>query len=364
MGTHSTQGTGLGLPNQVQMFEALSHGEAYGRPGVPVDVIETFISRVHLLPGQDGQPGDVYKVKKELDWGWIDYSSLEKRRLSCEKEIFRNARNAPGVYLGVSPIKLTSDGIRLTDRDEGQVLDYAVHMRRLPNESSLSVQIMNGLDLRIAMPEVSSAVARMHQGAELLCGDRSSSFAYMEKLESKINDNASIVDRESVKLGILDQSVVRDLAKTSFTRLYQRLYMRASTGGVRVCHGDLHTGNIWFDQERTVLLDGVEYNDDNTTLDVMQDLAFLGLEFMMQEKPALSDLLFRQYSKSFVEYSDDVVYQFYLAERLLFKAKLILTLDVPDAQQSGDANKIERQMKRARIAVNSAKAILESLTRI
>lgn len=350
------------LPDQTQVFAALSAGAAYGRPDVDVNIIETLISRVHLLPPSHvGVSGDVYKVKKNINWGWLNYSTLEHRKNSCFKEISRNERNAPGVYKGVAGIKLNGDGhIVVDDQNEvdGIVLDYAVHMRRIPNEANLSAQIAAGLDVRTVMPDISEAIARMHSGAEVLCSEASDRDAFMTELCSKIQNNSSLVDREATKLNILEKPQLQNQVERAFLELNATLMDRADAGCVRVCHGDLHTGNIWLEGAQTMLLDGIEFNDDFTTLDVLQDLAFLGLEFAMKQQPQLSDELFKHYARVNPEVSDAAVYKLYLAERLLYKAMLILTLDVPPATGS----EYEKQLNRGRTAVMAVKEVLESLS--
>jgi hypothetical protein len=140
------------------LIDDLSLPEAYNHPVEDVEVIHTHISLVFLA-------GDhAYKVKKPVDLGFLDYTSLEKRRHYCNEEVRLNRRLASGVYNGVVPIVLR--GGRHHVGGEGEIVEYAVSMRRLPASATLANRIANADVSRSQIESIARRLAEFHKSAE------------------------------------------------------------------------------------------------------------------------------------------------------------------------------------------------------
>ncbi|HZT78841.1 MAG TPA: hypothetical protein VFA26_01360, partial [Gemmataceae bacterium] len=119
-----------------ELIAALSRPDAYPHPAGPVEVIHTHISVVFLAGPL------AYKVKKPVNLGFLDFSTLDRRRHFCEEEVRLNRRLAPDVYLGVVPVVRAADGVRV--EGPGEAVEWAVKMRRLPEGATLHERVLRG----------------------------------------------------------------------------------------------------------------------------------------------------------------------------------------------------------------------------
>src|SRR5262245_9292397 len=141
-----------------RMVEALRRPEAYPPPPpTRVALVTTHISWVFLTDH------DVWKLKRPVDYGFLDYTTLERRRHACEEEARLNQRLAPGVYLGVVPVRLGPTGHTLAG--DGPVVDYAVHMRRLPDTASADALLRSGALGHDHLWTVAGVLARFYAAA-------------------------------------------------------------------------------------------------------------------------------------------------------------------------------------------------------
>lgn len=254
-----------------RILAALREPRSYPRGADRVEVIETHISRVHLA-------GDyAYKVKKPVALGFLDFSTLEARRFFCEEELRLNRRTAPELYIGVVPIVEAPGGVRVGG--EGGPLEYAVEMRRFPQDA-----LADGLARRgeLAAPQVdaiAAAVAAFHASIppapdgsehgtpERVTATALASFAQLDVLASNVSERNALGD-------------VRAWTLRKGERLRGTFAVRKRDGFVRECHGDLHLGNIAVLEGRPVLFDCVEFDPVLRWIDVMNEVAFLMMDLL------------------------------------------------------------------------------------
>jgi hypothetical protein len=294
---------------QAQLVERLRDRLAAASPG-DVEVIETHISRV-LLAGEY-----VFKLKKPVSLGFLDFSTLARRRHFAEEEVRLNRRLAPKLYLGVVPITGTLAAPQLGG--DGPVLDYAVQMRRFPQRALLS---------RLALtPEVTDALAEhiadFHGGLPPAAAD--SGFGAPEQVMAPMLENFRMIRGATkpdawlaARLGQLE-----GWTRRRFAELAPELAARRRGGFIRECHGDLHRGNIAVLDGEPVIFDCIEFSPALRWIDTMSELAFLLMDLDHAGEHAQARRLLNAYLMRTGDYAGLAVLRLYMVYRALVRAKV------------------------------------------
>ena len=243
------------------MSEVLDWLRAGAGGAVPAErVVETSIAWVLLFPDR------VLKLKKPVDFGFIDLTTAERRRWACEREVRFNRETAPDLYRGVRAVVRTPGG-GFALGGAGEAVDWVVEMRRFADDALLSARPDISPDFAEALGR---EVARFHGRAAVRPGA-----VGRDALDYVLGSNAFLLRRKADALGA--EAVERLVAATAagFARLGPLLLRRGEQGFVRRCHGDLHLGNIMVEAGRPVLFDCIEFNDVLSEIDVLYDLGFL-----------------------------------------------------------------------------------------
>ncbi|ENZ81520.1 MULTISPECIES: bifunctional aminoglycoside phosphotransferase/ATP-binding protein [Caulobacter] len=225
------------------------------------NTIETSCARVFLIGGS------AFKVKRPVDFGFLDYSTLELRRWALERELTFNRAAAPDIYREVRRLTRAASGDIEID-GEGEIVEYLLEMRRFDQNGVLATQpwaIDDALE-----DSLGRTVARFHAGSALRPnGGGVSALGYT------IRSNANLLRGLAPRLG--KQAVERLVHETDIAleRLGPLLDGRAAEGFARHCHGDLHLGNILIEDGQPILFDCIEFNDTLSDIDIQYDLAFL-----------------------------------------------------------------------------------------
>jgi aminoglycoside phosphotransferase family enzyme/predicted kinase len=223
-------------------------------------VVDTSLARVFLFRDW------VLKLKKPVDFGFVDFTTLEKRRWALERELAFNRETAPDYYRAVLPVVRDAGG-RLSLGGEGEAVEWVLEMRRFPDGAVLADQpgrIDGGLAERLGRE-----IARFHASARRVT-EGGEQIAYV------LASNAQLLRAQVHRLGgaeVLEP--VLAATEAAYGRAAPLLAERARAGFVRRCHGDLHLGNIFLDRGEPVLFDCIEFNDVLSEIDVLYDLAFL-----------------------------------------------------------------------------------------
>lgn len=224
-------------------------------------VIETSCAWVFL------EDERALKVKKPVDFGFLDFSTLEKRRWALSRELAFNKATAPDVYRALRTITRGAAGGFALD-GAGEPVEFALEMRRFDPAAVLS-EHPDDVDGTLA-EALGRAIARFHAGAEVRPGGGG-----VKALGYTIGTNAEHLRVLATELGA--DAVERVIAATdaAFAAASPLLELRRAQGLARRCHGDLHLGNILLEEGRPVLFDCIEFNDLLSEIDVQYDLAFL-----------------------------------------------------------------------------------------
>ncbi|MFM1959730.1 MAG: hypothetical protein RL588_1247 [Pseudomonadota bacterium] len=222
--------------------------------------IETACNRIYLA-------GDTaWKVKRPVDLGYVDFTTLALRREAAEREIAFNTAAAPDIYRRVHAVTRSATGLELDG--PGPAVDYAVEMRRFDEGSVLSAR-PEAVDGALA-EALGREIARLHASAPLRPeGGGAAGLAYT------IDSNAHLLTGLADRLGREEVEAVIAGTAAAFAAAAPLLEARRRSGFTRRCHADLHLGNILLENGRPVLFDCIEFNDRLSDIDIQYDLAFL-----------------------------------------------------------------------------------------
>ena len=280
----------------------------------PVEKVETHISWV-LLAG-----GFAYKIKKAVNLGFLDFSTLEKRRFYCAEELRLNRRLAPDLYLEVVPI--TGSAEQPTLNGSGPAIEYAVKMRRFPQDSLLD-QVLRRGELT---PETIDAIARKiadFHGRVAVSGN-GNPFGTPERIHQPAMENFAHI---RARLGSSPPpKELNELEEWSVREYHARLGVftaRKSQGFVRECHGDLHLGNIVLLEGEVVPFDCIEFNKNLRWIDVISEAAFLAMDLHDRERPNLARRFLNAYLEQTGDYAGLEVLRYYLVYRAMVRAKVV-----------------------------------------
>ena len=248
------------------------------------EVEETHISWVILCKH------DVYKIKKPMVYDFLDFGTLEKRKYFCEQEVLLNNRLTKDIYLGVVPISQTKGNIIIDNNSN--VIDYAVHMRRLPSQKRMDLMLTHGAVDYEHMRQLARVLAEFHQVSEVKTNRP------LDLLEA-VNDLSEFRDYVDDYLGNAYAGLIERTCRFNENFLSHYSYLleaRCKNGFVRDCHGDLHARNIFL-LEEPVIFDCIEFNESLRHIDVLNEIAFLCMDLEAKEFRELSEYFFRVYNK-------------------------------------------------------------------
>jgi uncharacterized protein len=295
--------------DQAQLVSGLLSPEAYPHPVGKVEHLETHISHV-LLAGEYA-----YKIKKPLDLGFLDFSTLEKRHFCCEEELRLNRRLAPDLYLEVTPVTGTQE--RPCMGGSGEVQEYAVRMRRFPQDALLSRR-----EVSVALIDrIAERVAEFHQSIPSVRHD--SPFGEPEAVFFPMQQNFDQIRQflaDPAALGRLDP--LERWTRETFERLRPNLETRRKEGHIRECHGDMHLGNIALIGSELVIFDGIEFNPSLRWIDTTNEVAFFVMDLEQAGRQDLARGFLNRYLELSGDYEGLAVLDFYKVYRALVRAKV------------------------------------------
>jgi uncharacterized protein len=231
---------------------------------------------------------DVYKVKRAIRYPFMDFSTLEKRRLACENEIAVNKMYAPSIYLGAVPITRDDGALRIGG--QGKIVEWAVHLRRFDENSTLDRLAERGELGPDLIPELATMVLESHRRAPVSSGE-----AATAALKAQAGDTLNELARGSDIFPPEQICKFQDAITSQLAALEPLLLRRAERGQVRRCHGDLHLRNIVLIEKRPVLFDAIEFDETIATCDILYDLAFLIMDLWERRLRREANLLLNRY---------------------------------------------------------------------
>lgn len=306
---------------QDEVIAFLSDGATFGVDRV--EVVETHASTVFLA-------GDrAYKLKKDVRYTYLDYSTPELRRVNCEAEVAISGRFAPALYIGVVAVTREPSG-RLALSGSGAPVDWLVVMRRFDQESQFDRMADRGqLDADL-MLRLADRIAAMHEQAQVRV-DRGGVAGLRKAIDITV-DNLRLAVPAALKSERAEHWI--RLALASLDRLTELLERRRQTGHVRQCHGDLHLRNICLLDAEPTPFDAIEFDDSLSTTDVLYDLAFLLMDLVHRGLGGLANYTFNRYFDRRDECDGLSALPLFLSTRAAIRAQVTAAAD---AHRHGNA---------------------------
>jgi aminoglycoside phosphotransferase family enzyme/predicted kinase len=314
-----------------RLIDGLSDPAAYPGPVGAVEVRQTHISAVFLV-------GDyVYKIKKSVNYGFVDFDTLAKRRHYCDEEVRLNRRLAPDVYLGVVPV--TRRDTQLELEGNGEVVEWAVKMRRLPEEATLQNWLQQGKVGDEVIGRLARRIAAFHAQAE--SGERIATYGRFPVVAKNAREN---FEHSAVQVGTTVSKSVFQRARTlteEALALHQALIDRRAEHNIpRDTHGDLRLGHVYYFPNRDppgdlVVIDCIEFNERFRFADPVSDMAFLYMGLVYQGRRDLADAFAKAYYSSSQDNEGRVLLPLYTSYRAAVRGKVEgLKLARPEMSES------------------------------
>lgn len=310
---------------------ALLRAEAWPHPCRDLRMIETHLSWVFLT-------GDhAYKVKKPVDTGFADFTTLERRERFCREELRCNRAFAPDLYLDVVPIVDTGrGGLSVDPAAPGPVVDWAVRMRQFPSGQELDQQVEAGAIDAATMRAFGVRLAEQHDALPRW----RDAFDVEARVRRPVLDNFTTLAEGGVACGRL--TALRDEEERAYARIESLLDERAKAGFVRECHGDLHLSNLIRTESGVVAFDCIEFDPALRWIDVASDLAFLMMDCAVRGRRDLAYAFVDGYFDRSGDYGAARLIPYFRAYRSLVRAK-VAGLQIPGA---GGARKRSLEARR------------------
>lgn len=279
----------------------------------PIQLIQTHVSYVFLT-------GDyAYKVKKPVDFGFLNFSTLEARQHFCLEEIQMNRQNAPEIYLDVLPI--TQNNQQLALDGTGQAIEYVLKMREFPQDDLFISLFEQGKLTETHMEELGKIVAQFHAKAQT--NDYIKSFGEVAQVRQAIDENYQQTEQYIGTAQTQQQfDETKQFTDTFFEQQQDIFQTRIENNKIRECHGDLHLRNICLWNNKIQLFDRIEFNEPFRFVDVMYDVAFAVMDLEARGRKELGNAFLNTYIEQTGDWEGLQVLPLYLSRQAYVRAKV------------------------------------------
>ena len=297
----------------MRLATGLLEPAAYPHPVDSIEVFETHISWV-LLTGYYA-----YKIKKPVDLGFVDFSTLELRRHFCEEEVRLNRRLAKDLYQGVVGITGSAEAPRVDGA--GPIFEYAVKMLQFDPDLSLDRLLVTADVCKAEITQFATALAQFHLG--LFPSPETPGNGSVSVFTRTTKENFTQLDALLTDISERQQlQKIRSWSEQALERLTNQVENRRRQGWVRECHGDLHCGNIARVQGQLVAFDCLEFNADLRWSDVIAEVSFLAMDLAARGREDLATVFTNSYLEITGDYQGACLLDFYQVHYSLVRAKV------------------------------------------
>lgn len=285
---------------------------AYPEPTTSVRLIQTHISYIFITDSY------VYKVKKAVDFGFLNFTTLDRRRFYCEEEVRLNRRLCQDIYLGVVELKETAGGHAFFGA--GKTTDYAVKMKRLPEERMLNRLLDEDGVTEGDIREIARVVARFHMEAER--GKRIDEYGRVEAIKLNWDENfKQAASFAGVTIAERDLRLISSWGAAYLEKKRELFEERVAGGFIRDCDGDIHSGNICLDKG-VCIFDCIEFNSRFRYSDTAADTAFFLMDLDYHKKGFLAAPFLDEYISVTGDMGMSELLPFYKTYRAFVRGKV------------------------------------------
>ena len=296
----------------VKLFESMKNPSFFGSDVTSVTILQTHISFVALTGKY------AYKVKKPVNFGFLDFSTLEKRKYFCDEELRLNRRLCPDIYLDVLPI--TQENNKISLNGKGTIVEYVLKMKQFPQENILTNLLKQNKINESVIEQICSILVDFYN-SEPTSKDVDS-YGKIKSVKQNIDENFEQT-KPMVDVTIAKETFerIKNMSSLFFIKKKKIFDMRIKDGCIHDCHGDLHSGNIVV-SDKIYIFDCIEFNKRFRFCDSASDIAFFAMDLDYLNHPYLSSFLI----KTYVEKSKDAgiydVLNFYKSYRAYVRGKV------------------------------------------
>ena len=272
---------------QKTLNRVLLDPEAYPHKPQKIELIQTQMSFIFLTGNY------VYKIKKPVNLGYLDYTTLEKRRFFCHQELELNRRLCPGAYLAVVPIVEGEGGLRI--EEQGKAIEYAVKMKQLPQDRMMDVLLPRGRVTPEMVTRVAEKLMLFHHKAET--NQKIAAFGRLDVVRQNTDENFVQTERYiGSSITTEEYQYIKNYTDSFIDTNTSLFDKRVREGKIRDCHGDLHAAHVCFTDD-ICIYDCIEFNERFRYSDMASEIAFLAMDLDGYRQPGLSRHLVDTYVK-------------------------------------------------------------------
>lgn len=336
-----TLGEMMANDNLPGFISALLQSDIYDHPAENIKLVQTHISFV-LLAGDF-----VYKFKKPVDFGFLDFSTLEKRQYCCEQELILNRRLCPEIYLGLVTITREGDGFALNG--SGEVVEYGVKMARMPEDRMMVNLIRTGQVAREQIDALVDVLVPFYRQADR--SEEIDGFGTAESVAVNVLENFEQTESFIGGGAVSREQFERISAWAKKFLARKQLFSDRIQGGyIRDCHGDLYSANICL-ADKVYIYDCIEFNRRFRYCDVASDIAFLAMDLDFHGLQELSDYCIAQFSERSGDRGLQEMLNFYKCYRAYVRGKIgLFTAGDPAVDEAVKKSSLEAAAKYFKLA--------------
>ncbi len=313
------------MNDATRIIEKLQRAEAFDHPIQQFELLETHISWV-LLTGPAA-----YKIKKPVNLGFVDFTTLERRRHFCLEELRLNRRLAPDLYLSVRPILGPAAAPRIgppltaanADQQpaDGEILEYAVQMRQFAHEQLAPAALAQGLLQPWHWDRLAADVAGFHAAVDRApAGSPLGSPEVAGRFMLENFDQLAACSGDAAFTATVEE--LRRWTESRLAELAPAIIRRQAEGYVRECHGDMHLGNMVLLDDTLVVFDCIDFNEQLRWIDVLSEIAFTVMDLEDRGQQAAAYRFLNEYLQQTGDYADLALLPLFMAYRAMVRAKV------------------------------------------
>jgi hypothetical protein len=291
---------------------------AYAHEAEDISLVQTHISYVFLTPEF------VYKIKKPVDFGFLDFSTLEKRRFFCNEEVRLNSRLAPELYLGVVEVRVDGGVFKVGDEGTpraGVVVEYAVKMRRIPEGILLDEMIRQGRASTETVARVARAIAAFHSKAEVVRSEDKVDTIIFNIMDNFNRIETFVGDEETSTISPERLESVRGFTQKFIAAHRGLLEERLRAGFIKDCHGDIHVDHVMV-TEKVEIFDCIEFSERLRVCDTVADAGFLSMDLEYLGRGDLARAFEDAYKEASKDKASAELWRFYKCYRAVVRGKV------------------------------------------
>lgn len=325
------------------VLKSLLKPDSYPEPTSGVELVQTHVSWIFLTDRY------AYKIKKPIDLGFLNFSTIDRRRFYCNEEIKYNRRLCPDIYEGIVELRQANGGASF--RGNGRILDYAVKMKRLPATRMLDRLVMSNDVSPLEMMAVARVIAEFHRS--IPTSPAISDYGRPDRIRFNWIENfEQTIAFENTTLPASEREVIRSWVASFMDEHADIFIKRVDSGFIRECDGDIHLDNICLTEGKVYIFDCIEFNDRFRCCDTTADVAFLLMDLDFHNRRDLSEVVLSAYIDASGDNDMLTLLDFYKIYRAFVRGKVesfhSIDTGINQQQRSNAATRAIRYFRLAR----------------